>query len=151
MTPASDSRTEAARVLAVDLGARRIGLAVSDPLGITAQGLPSLERGPDPIGQVLGVCREWDVATVVVGLPLNMNGSKGPAAVAAEAFAARLRERGSLAVVTRDERLSTVTAEKVLIDAGLSRKKRRSRGLVDQQAAVVILQTYLDRESRPRM
>lgn len=141
--------TAEGRTLAVDLGARRIGLAVSDPLGITAQGLPSLERRRDGIAQVLEVCREWGVGSVVVGLPLNMNGTKGPAAVAAETFAAALAARGGLPVVVWDERLSSVSAERVLIEAGVGRDKRRKRGLVDRGAATIFLQTYLDlRRSR---
>ena len=147
-----------ARVLAVDLGSRRIGFAVSDPLGLTAQGLPSLERRGDPVAQVLEVCQEWAAASIVVGLPLNMNGSRGPAAVAAEAFAADLQVRaggaaapgaGYPTVTLWDERLSSVSAEKVLIEAGISRQRRRRRGLVDRGAATVFLQTYLDR-MRPR-
>jgi len=133
------------RTLAVDLGTRRIGLAVSDPLGITAQGLPSLERRRDAGAQVLEVCREWGVGSVVVGLPLNMNGTKGPAAVAAEAFAAALAARSGLPVVVWDERLSSASAEKVLIEAGVGRDKRRKRGLVDRGAATIFLQTYLAR------
>ena len=112
-----------ARVLAVDLGTRRIGLAVSDPLGVTAQGLPSLERRRDAVAQVIEVCREWDAGMVIVGLPLNMNGSKGPAAVAAEEFAAELAARSGLPLSMWDERLSSVSAEKVLIEAGVSRGK----------------------------
>jgi len=137
--------TGAGRTLAVDLGTRRIGLAVSDPLGITAQGLPSLERRRDVGAQVLEVCREWGVGSVVVGLPLNMNGTKGPAAVAAEAFAAVMAARSGLPVVVWDERLSSASAEKVLIEAGVGRDKRRKRGLVDRGAATIFLQTYLDR------
>ncbi len=139
---------EQRRVLAVDLGTRRIGLAVSDPLGVTAQGLPSRGRRRDAVAQIIEVCREADAGTVVVGLPLNMNGSKGPAAVAAEQFAAELFSRSGLPVVTWDERLSSVSAEKVLIEAGVSRSKRRKQGLVDRGAAAVFLQAYLDRQRR---
>jgi putative Holliday junction resolvase len=133
------------RVLAVDLGTRRIGLAVSDPLGLTAQGLPSLRRDRDPVALVLEVCREKEVAAVVVGLPLNLDGSRGPAAEEAEKFAAELERRGGLPVMTLDERLSSVTAERTLVEAGVSRAKRRTRGLVDRGAATVILQAYLAR------
>jgi len=136
------------RILAVDLGARRIGLAVSDPLGLTAQGLPSLERGRDAVGQVLEVCRDLGVGEVVVGLPLNMNGTRGPAAAAAERFAAELAARGGLPVVSWDERLSSVAVERVLVQAGVSRAKRRKRGLIDRGAATVLLQAYLDRRRR---
>jgi len=137
---------EGRRVLAVDLGSRRIGLAVSDPLGLTAQGLPSLERGRDAVAQVLEVCRAWEVTRVVVGLPLNMDGSRGPAADEAETFAAELASRGGLPVELVDERLSSAQAERVLIEAGVSRSRRRRRGLVDRGAAVLLLDTYLRRQ-----
>jgi len=132
------------RILAVDLGTRRIGLAVSDRLGLTAQGLPSLQRGRDPVDQVLAVCREQDASEIVVGLPLNMDGTRGPAADAAGAFAVELRERGGLPVHIWDERLSSVAAERILIEGGVRRAKRRKEGLVDRAAAVIILQGYLE-------
>jgi len=118
---------------------------VSDPLGLTAQGLPSLERGADAPGQVLAVRDQWEATTIVVGLPLNMNGSRGPAARAAEAFASELGQRSQVLVVLQDERLSTVTAERVLVECGVNRARRRTKGLVDRGAAAVILQSYLDR------
>jgi putative Holliday junction resolvase len=133
------------RVLAVDLGERRIGLAVSDPLGLTAQGLPSVRRDRDPVTIVLEACRENQVTTVVVGLPLNMDGSRGPGAEKAERFAAELSRRSGLPVVALDERLSSVTAERVLIQGGVSRGKRRKKGLIDRGAATIILQAYLAR------
>ncbi len=138
----------AGRILAVDLGQRRIGLAVSDPLGITAQGLPSLERHRDPAAQLIEVCREWSVGTVVVGLPLNMNGTRGPAALEAEALGTELRARSGLDVVFQDERLTSVTANRVLIESGVRRDKRRKGGLVDRAAATLILQAYLQRVNR---
>ena len=143
----SGHTVESGRVLAVDLGERRIGLAVSDPLGLTAQGLPSVPRNRDPVTIVLEACRENDVTTVVVGLPLNMDGSRGPGAEEAERFAGELGRRGGLKVVTVDERLSSVTAERVLIEGGVSRSKRRKKGLIDRGAATVILQAYLCRRN----
>jgi len=143
--PLTGPSGEEVRVLAVDLGLRRIGLAVSDPLGLTAQGLPSLARGADPVGQVLRVCREVGATEVVVGLPLRMDGSSGPAAEKARDFAERLRERSGLAVHLWDERLSSVAAERTLIEGGVRRLDRRRRGLVDRGAAVLILQGFLDR------
>ncbi len=143
------------RILAVDLGGRRIGLAVSDPLGLTAQGLPSIMRsekgGGDPVPAIAGICREHGVAKVVVGLPLNMNGTRGPEAEKAERLAAALAEATGLPVVMWDERLTSVTAERALIEGGVSRAARRRKGLVDQGAATVILQTYLSslRRSAP--
>lgn len=140
-----DGESETKRILAVDLGRRRIGLAVTDPLRVTAQGLPSLERRGDPVSDVAGACQRWEVGLVVVGLPLNMDGSRGPAAQAAEAFASELGERSGLPVVLQDERLTSVTANRVLIEGGVRRDKRRKGGLVDRAAATIILQTYLER------
>ncbi len=133
------------RILAVDPGRRRLGLAVTDPLGVTAQGLPSLERRRDPVAQVMETCREWEAGLVVVGLPLNMDGSRGPAAIEAEGFAAELGRRSGLPVVLQDERLTSVTANRVLIEAGVRRDKRRKGGLVDRAAATLILQAYLEK------
>lgn len=133
------------RILAVDPGRRRLGLAVTDPLGVTAQGLPSLERRRDPVAQVVETCREWEAGLVVVGLPLNMDGSRGPAAIEAESFAAELGRRSGLPVVLQDERLTSVSANRVLIEAGVRRDKRRKGGLVDRAAAALILQAYLGR------
>ncbi len=137
------------RTIAVDLGRRRIGLAVTDPLGLTAQGLPSLERRADAVDQVIRVCREWGAGTVVVGLPLNMDGSRGPAAAEAEAFGSELGRRSGLKVVFQDERLTSVSANRALVEAGVRRDKRRKGGLVDRAAAVLILQAYLERGGRP--
>jgi putative Holliday junction resolvase len=147
MTRIGDDGTRESRILAVDLGARRIGLAVDDPLGLTAQGLTSLERRRDVVAQILEVCREWNVGVVVVGLPLNMNGTCGPAALAAQEFAGALAAAQSeLDVVTWDERLSSAAAERALIEAGVGRNRRRRGGLVDRGAATLFLQAYLGRE-----
>lgn len=137
-------------VLGIDLGERRLGLAVSDALGLTAQGRPSAGRQPDVVAQAIAICRAWGISEVVVGLPLNMNGSRGPAAQAAERFAAELARRGGLPVHTFDERLSSVAAERVLIEGGVRRQKRRRQGLVDQGAAVLLLQAFLDRRRAGR-
>jgi len=130
--------------LGIDLGDRTIGLAVSDGLGLTAQGLPTLERhgGQRDLEALKTVCLEREIARVVVGLPRNMDGSEGPRAVKSRAFAATLRDSLGLPVFLWDERLSTAEAERVLLAADVSRKKRAA--VIDMLAAQIILQGWLD-------
>jgi putative Holliday junction resolvase len=138
------------RILALDIGARRVGVAVSDPLGWTAQGLPTLARESDAqlIGALRGLVRELGVERVVIGLPKNMNGSLGPQARKALAFADALRAALALPVETWDERLTTVAARRSMAEGGLARRKRR--GAVDRVAAQLILQGFLDSLNQDR-
>jgi putative pre-16S rRNA nuclease len=133
------------KILAVDWGRARIGLAVSDDLGVTAQGLASLPRTReaqdlDAIGAYI---QRLGIEAIVVGLPKNMDGSLGPSAEAAQAFAQALHERLGVPVHLWDERLTTLAAQRLLVGAGMRRKARR--GVVDQVAAMMILQGFLDR------
>lgn len=132
------------RILALDVGTKRIGLAVSDPLGISAQGLGVLARKgrPEVLAQLLEVARKWQVQRVVVGLPRHLDGRLGSAAPEILELARDLGEALGVPVVTWEERLTTVEAERVLLQADLSRRRRRQ--VLDQQAAVLILQNYLD-------
>ncbi len=132
------------RILALDVGAKRIGLAVSDPLGITAQGLGVVIRKDraEVLAQLLEVARKWQVQRVVVGLPRHLDGRLGDAAPGILKLASDLGEALGVRVVPWDERLTTVEAERVLLQADLSRRRRRQ--VLDQQAAVLILQNYLD-------
>ncbi|MBQ9698940.1 MAG: Holliday junction resolvase RuvX [Acidaminococcaceae bacterium] len=136
------------RTMSLDLGTRTIGIAVSDLTGTIANGVETIRRtSPERdfvrIGELLS---EWEVEEIVLGYPKNMNGTIGERAKASEAFAEELKRRfDGIPVVLWDERLSTVAAEKVLIDADLQRKKRRK--VIDMMAAVVILQNYLDSKS----
>lgn len=133
------------RSMSLDVGTRTIGIAVSDLMGMIAGGVETIkrttpERDFERIGQLI---REHDVDTLVVGYPKNMNGTIGERAQSCEAMAEELRQRfEGIKVVLWDERLSTVAAEKVLVDADLRRKKRKK--VIDMMAAVVILQNYLD-------
>ena len=132
------------RILALDPGTRRIGVALSDPSATIATPLETITAvgGRRAVEQVAALCRRHDVALVVVGWPRNMDGSRGPAAERAEAFAARLRETVPVPVELWDERLSTVAAERTLIEAGARRERRRETR--DRVAASLILQGYLD-------
>lgn len=133
------------RSMSLDLGSRTIGVAVSDLTGMIANGVETIRRtAPERdfarIGELLD---EWEVGEIVLGYPKNMNGTIGERAKLSEAFAEELRSRfADVTVVLWDERLSTVAAERVLIDADMQRKKRRK--VIDMMAAVVILQNYLD-------
>ena len=133
------------RIMSLDLGSRTIGVAVSDLTGLIANGVETIrrtspERDFTRIGELIA---QWEVEEIVLGYPKNMNGTIGERAKLSEAFAEELRKRFTgVAVVLWDERLSTVAAERVLVDADLQRKKRRK--VIDMMAAVVILQNYLD-------
>jgi len=132
------------RILALDVGAKRIGLAVSDPLGITAQGLEVLTR-KDPeadLAGLLNVARQWGVQEIVLGLPRHMDGRPGKAVPEILELARRLQEALGVKVATWDERLTSAEAERVLIQADVSRRRRRQ--VVDKMAAVLILQGYLE-------
>jgi len=135
-----------ARVLGVDLGARRIGLALSDPTGLIASPLRVVERSGNPDadrGTIVAAARAEEATTVVVGLPKEMSGRSGAAAQAAVAEVEALRALApDLTFEVVDERLTTVIAQRSLIDAGMTRRKRK--GTVDKVAAAVILQSYLD-------
>jgi len=131
------------RVLAVDWGERRIGLAVSDPQEVIASGLETLlVRGAaQGVQDVARVAREVEADCVVVGLPLLMDGGRGTAAEAAQRFADRVREQSGLPVETYDERLTSVLSERRLREAGVRTGHAKAR--VDQGAAVALLESYL--------
>jgi putative Holliday junction resolvase len=133
------------RVLAVDWGARRVGLAISDPTGFLATGLPTLTvtGRDDAARRVAAVAREHEAERIVVGLPLKMSGEKGEAAGQAEAFAAALAETSALPIELLDERLTSALSTRRLHETGVRGAKARAR--VDQGAAIALLETWLDR------
>ena len=132
------------RVLGVDHGQARIGLAISDELGMLAHPLETVSAKPADaaLRRIAQLAREKDVDAVVLGLPKHMSGAAGTAAAEVEAFAAKLRPLLSCKLVLWDERLTTTAAHRALRDAG--RKTKSTRGVVDQVAAQMILQGYLD-------
>jgi putative Holliday junction resolvase len=133
-----------ARVLGIDLGSRRIGVAVSDGLGLTAQPRATLARhgGMRDIEAIAAAVKEADADRIVLGLPLDCEGQEGPAALRARAFGDKLRTALHLPVELIDESFSTVEAEEVLLAADMSRARRKQ--VVDKLAAAVILQRWLD-------
>ncbi len=132
------------RLMGLDVGTKTIGVALSDPLGITAQGLEVIRRkGQEKdLTRLRDIITEKEVSGIVVGLPRNMNGTMGPQSEVIREFASLLENTFNLPVVMWDERLSTVAAEKMLISADVSRSRRKQ--VIDKMAAVMILQGYLD-------
>lgn len=131
------------RILGLDPGTVRIGVAVSDPLGITAQPHSSLDAtAPDVMDRIAALVLDLDVETIVVGLPVSLDGTEGRAADAARAFAARVAETVDVPVERHDERFSSVTAERTMLQMGARRAERKAAR--DRVAAAVFLQSYLD-------
>ena len=134
--------------MGVDVGAVRVGVALSDPHGILASPLVTLRRDPNgesDIAELVRLAGEHEVVEIVVGLPRTLGGKRGPAALAAEEYAARLATRATpVPVRLTDERLTTVIASRALADRGV--RGKRQRAVVDQAAAVAILQSWLDAE-----
>ncbi|MBA2795172.1 Holliday junction resolvase RuvX [Streptococcus porcinus] len=134
--------------MGLDVGSKTVGVAISDPLGFTAQGLEIIKIDED--NQAFGFDRlselvaQYDVSQFVVGLPKNMNNTSGPRVEASQAYGQKIQELFKIPVVYQDERLTTVEAERMLIEqADISRGKRKK--VIDKLAAQLILQNYLDR------
>lgn len=132
------------RIMGLDIGSRTIGVAISDELGFTAQGLKTIQRKihGEELGELATIIAQFGISQVVVGLPKNMNGTLGKQAEIVLQWIETFQKKIPINVVTWDERLSTVGASKVLLEANVSRKKRKK--VIDKLAAVLILQGYLD-------
>lgn len=135
------------RILGLDYGTKTTGVAVSDPLGWTAQGVEIIRRQEEEhhkatLNRIAAICEEYKVEKIVLGLPKNMNNTLGERGEKTLLFKEKLEARLKLPVVTWDERLSTVAAENVLLEADVSRQKRKK--VIDKLAATIILQNYLD-------
>lgn len=132
------------RVLAIDHGTKRIGIAVSDELKMTAQPLEFIPAEPFSkfLERLKTLIREKEVGEIVVGMPRNMDGSYGPAAQKVEAFVGGLRDALAVPITTLDERLTSSEANRALIQGGVSRRKRKQK--TDQTAAAILLQSFLD-------
>ncbi|HEL2595061.1 TPA: Holliday junction resolvase RuvX [Streptococcus suis] len=136
------------RIMGLDVGSKTVGVAISDPLGFTAQGLEIIpideEKGEFGLERLTELVEQYKVDTFVVGLPKNMNNTSGPRVEASQAYGNLLIEQFKLPVDYQDERLTTVAAERMLIEqADISRGKRKK--VIDKLAAQLILQNYLDR------
>ena len=134
------------RILGLDVGSKTIGVAISDPLGWTAQGIDTIRRKnkEQDIELVHKICKDYGVETIVIGLPKNMNGTLGPQGEKVIKFCELLEEETGIKIEYWDERLSTVAAERTLIQGNVRRENRK--GVIDMVAAVIILQGYLDRQ-----
>ena len=137
----------AERVLAIDFGMKRMGLAVSDALGLTAQGLPTLERTrrQDDLSHIQQLVEEYSIERVLLGNPLSQSGKETTMSRHVAAFAEELRQRLSCPVELWDERLTSAEAHRLLRSSGVSMEKRRRA--VDRVAATLLLQSYLDRQA----
>ena len=132
------------RILALDHGSKRIGVAVSDELKMIAQPLEFILAEPFDafLARLKEIIREKEVEIILVGMPRNMDGSYGPAALKAHEFAAALKAKFAVPILTWDERLTTAMAQRFLIEGGVRRKDRKEK--VDKTAAAILLQSYLD-------
>ncbi len=135
------------RMMGLDYGSKTVGVAVCDPLGITAQTVETIERREEnklrkTLARIEELAREYEIETIVLGYPKNMNNSLGDRAKKTEELKDALERRTGLPVVLWDERLTTVAAERILMECGIRREKRKEK--VDQIAAALILQGYLD-------
>ena len=135
------------RILALDVGSRRIGLAITDPLGITAQGLETLHRANKraDFRALSAIIKQYNVGEIVVGNPLQMNGSSGMQSEKIAVFVDALKKHFQLPVYLWDERLTSASANRILDEAGASRMQRK--GVVDRVAAALILQAFLEARS----
>lgn len=135
------------RILGLDIGTKRIGVAVSDELGYTAQGVETITRGnlAADLDRIAILAGEYGVQEIVVGMPFNMDGSEGPQAAMVREMAGAIGDRCGVPIREWDERLSTAAAERTLLEADMSRAKRRK--VIDKLAAVIILQGFLDSRS----
>lgn len=134
------------RIMGLDVGDKTIGVAVSDPLGIMAQGITTIRRIglKKDLEALESIIDEYNVNKIVVGLPKNMNNSIGPQGKKVLKFVNKLENKFKIDVILQDERLTTVSAERVLIEGDMSRKKRKE--VIDKVAATYILQSYLDKK-----
>ncbi|MGD8698979.1 MAG: Holliday junction resolvase RuvX [Gemmatimonadales bacterium] len=139
------------RILALDYGERRIGMAVSDPSGTIAQPLPTLTRRTGrrpPYARILEALQEWEAQTIVIGLPVESSGDEGQPAAAVRSFGDEIARRSGLRVDYWDERFTSARAEREISRLGLSASARRQKERVDAMAATLILQAYLDAQHR---
>jgi len=136
------------RILGIDFGEKRIGLAVSDPLGLTAQGIETLpNKGPAKVTQALAsLCKNYEVEEIVIGLPVNMNGSFGSKANAVLSLVPDLEKALKVPIKTWDERLTSVEVNRLMAQGGLSEKRQRQN--TDRLVATLILQSYLESKRR---
>jgi putative Holliday junction resolvase len=136
------------RILAIDFGSVRIGLAVSDPMRIIATGLRTIPNNARCIDEILSIITECGISEIIVGNPLLLSGKESATSVDVNAFVRRLSERISIPVTLIDERFTSVMAQKALITMGVKKKQRQNKARIDEIASAILLQGYLDSRSR---
>ncbi len=142
--------SENKRVLGIDYGLKRVGVAVSDPMGIIAQGIDTLPNDRDLAEKILGLVKRMSITKIVVGRPLKLSGQEGDSALQASKFAELLKEKISkgyeekVEIVEWDERFTTTIAQRTQIELGIKKKERQKKGNLDRMASQLILQSYLD-------
>ncbi|MDI6802424.1 MAG: Holliday junction resolvase RuvX [Bacteroidota bacterium] len=132
------------RLLGIDFGTKRIGLAVSDPLGIIARPLETIINDSTTIDKINKQIRDFNIEAIVVGLPFNLKGERGQKAQEVEAFIEQLKNSTQLPVFAVDERFTSTTAKATLLQMGVKKKQRQDKSKIDLMAAALILQSYLD-------
>ena len=139
------------RILAIDYGTKRVGVAVSDPTRLIAQGVTTLTNDDALLEKLCSVIREQDAVRIVVGMPYSIDGGKGTKALEVERFIEQLKKSMNVQVDTWDESYSSVRAQRVFVETGMKRKKRQDKKRVDEMAARLMLQEYLDHHSDRRV
>jgi putative Holliday junction resolvase len=134
----------AARILGIDYGSKRIGIAVSDPLNIIARGVTVIPNSPAKIGEIKRIAVEFGVEKIVVGVPINLKGRKDAMAEEVEEFIRLLASELNVEIVRQDERFTSRIARQTLLDMNVGKMKRRVKGRIDEMASALILQGYLD-------
>jgi putative Holliday junction resolvase len=132
------------RILAIDYGSSRIGLAISDPLKIIAQGLKTIPNNADTIDEIRSIIETNNVSRAVVGKPLHLSGSESAKSVEVDAFVRKLKEHISIEIIMVDERFTSVIAQQTIRLMGAKKKQRQKKDKVDEVAAAILLQGYLD-------
>ncbi|MDI6767471.1 MAG: Holliday junction resolvase RuvX, partial [Bacteroidota bacterium] len=136
------------RILGIDFGSVRIGIAISDPIGIIAQGITVIQNSPNAFDEIKEVIEQYHPVKIVIGMPLNLKGEKGKKAEEVEIFVKELENRFHLEVILADERFTSKIAHRLLQEFGVKKKKRREKERIDKMAAALILQGYLDGQHR---
>ncbi|MBI1806185.1 MAG: Holliday junction resolvase RuvX [Ignavibacteria bacterium] len=136
--------TGSGRILGIDFGTKRIGVAISDPLNIIARGVTVIENSPRLFDELKNIVREFEPKKIVVGMPYTLKGEKGVKAQEVDKFIAQLENALEIEVIRHDERFTSEQAHQTLREMGVTKKKRQNKGTIDTMAAALILQRYLD-------
>jgi putative Holliday junction resolvase len=136
------------RILAIDFGSVRIGLAVSDPMKIIATGLRTIPNNARSIDEILTVITEYGISEIIVGNPLLLSGKESKTSVDVNAFVRLLSDRTSIPIALIDERFTSVMAQKTMMSMGVKKKQRQNKARIDEIASAILLQGYLDSRSR---